>query len=257
MLFDLTGPRKHVVRVVYAILAILMGGSLFLAVGPFNLTEIIDTENSTSATASLDDQAERIEKRLLKDSEDEALLLNLTRTRILAGNTLVEADPETGATVISPEARAEFQRGLQAWSKYVKSAAAEPNATVAQLAGRAFFNLAETSGSLGEIEDNLKGAATAQQLAAESQPNLNSLSTLAIYEYFNGNFAAADKAVKQAAKEASSETAAKEVEKQLAPYRERGKAWQKQKQKLAKEQSKRGREELEGGFGGFGGGLTP
>ncbi len=37
MLFDIRGRRKHVVRVVYAILALLMGASLFLVVGPFNI----------------------------------------------------------------------------------------------------------------------------------------------------------------------------------------------------------------------------
>ena len=37
MLFDIRGRRKHVVRVVYAILAILMGASLFLVVGPVRL----------------------------------------------------------------------------------------------------------------------------------------------------------------------------------------------------------------------------
>ena len=41
MLFDIRGRRKHVLRVVYAILALLMGGSLFLVVGPFNLAELI------------------------------------------------------------------------------------------------------------------------------------------------------------------------------------------------------------------------
>lgn len=256
MLFDLTGRRKHIVRVVYAILAVLMGGSLFLAVGPFNLPELIDTGSSTSATSSLDDQAERIEERLRSHPNDEALLLNLARTRILAGNTLVESNPETGATVVSPEARAEFEQGLGAWNRYIKGAK-EPNATVGQLAGRAYFNLAETSGSLGEIEENLKGAAAAQRVAAKSQPNLNSLSTLAIYEYFNGNFAAGDKAVKQAAGKAESKVAAKEIEDQMAAYRKRGKAWQKQSQKIAKEQRKRGREELESGFGGFGAGLAP
>jgi hypothetical protein len=256
MLFDLTGKRKHVVRVVYAILAVLMGGSLFLAVGPFNLAEIVDTGGSTSATSALDDQAERIEGRLQKDPKDEGQLLALARTRILAGNTLIEQDPETGVTVVTPEARAEFEQGLQAWNKYLKAADAEPSANVAQMVGRAYFSLAETSALINEIEENIAKATAAQRLVAESQPSLNSLSTLAIYEYFNGDFAAADKAVKQAAEFAPSKAAAKGVEEQLAAYRKRGKQWEKQKQKAAKEQSKRGREQLEGGFGGFGTGAA-
>jgi len=34
MLFDIRGRRKNVVKVVYAILAVMMGASLFLVVGP-------------------------------------------------------------------------------------------------------------------------------------------------------------------------------------------------------------------------------
>jgi tetratricopeptide (TPR) repeat protein len=253
MLFDLTGKRKHVVRVVYAILALLMGGSLFLAVGPFNLAEVINTGEEVSTISALEDDAERIEERLRQDPEDEGQLLNLARTRVLAGNSLVEQDPETGVKVISPEAQAQFERGLRAWKEYLEVVKDEPSATLAQLVGNAYFSLAETSALIGEIEDNIAQAAAAQRLAAESQPSLNSLSTLAIYEYFNGNFAAADKAVKQAAKSAPSKAAEREIEKQLAEYRKRGKQWEKQKQKAAKEQSKRGREELEGGFGGLGG----
>ena len=267
MLFDLqSGRRRGVVRVIYAFLALLMGGGLiFFGVGSGAGGGLLEglgiggESGSTSATSALDDQAERVEQRLRANPEDEALLLALSRARITAGSTLLETDPETGVSIVSPEARAEFEKGLQAWDEYVKSAEGEPNAIVAQMAARAHFNLAETSGTLSEIEASIESAAAAQALAAKSQPSVNTLSTLAIFEYFNGNFAAADAAVKQAAKSAPSKSTAKQVEKQLAAYRKRGKEWQKQRQKLAKEQSKRGREELEGGFEGLGGGasLTP
>ena len=41
MLFDIRGRRKHVVKVVYAILALLMGASLFLVVGPVNIGSLL------------------------------------------------------------------------------------------------------------------------------------------------------------------------------------------------------------------------
>ena len=63
MLFDIRGRRKHVVRVVYAILALLMGASLFLVVGPFNIGNLINSGSSANSTAKvLDEQAERIER---------------------------------------------------------------------------------------------------------------------------------------------------------------------------------------------------
>ena len=53
MLFDIRGKRKHVVRVVYAILALLMGASLFLVVGPVNIGSLLG--NSTSSADATQD----------------------------------------------------------------------------------------------------------------------------------------------------------------------------------------------------------
>ena len=61
MVFDIRGRRKHVVRVVYAILALLMGASLFLVVGPFNIGNLVGNGSSTNASQILNEQAERIE----------------------------------------------------------------------------------------------------------------------------------------------------------------------------------------------------
>ncbi len=71
MLFDTRGKRKHVIRVVYAILALLMGASLFLVVGPFNLAELTGGSDGGSANEVFEEQAERIEGRLAKDPQDE------------------------------------------------------------------------------------------------------------------------------------------------------------------------------------------
>ena len=50
MLFDIRGRRKHVVRVVYAILALLMGASLFLVVGPFSIGSLVGNGGATDAS---------------------------------------------------------------------------------------------------------------------------------------------------------------------------------------------------------------
>jgi hypothetical protein len=65
MLFDIRGRRKHVIRVVYAILALLMGTSLFLVVGPVNIGQLLGNSTTTSnSTGIFDEEAERIEERL-------------------------------------------------------------------------------------------------------------------------------------------------------------------------------------------------
>src|ERR1044072_2501328 len=69
MLFDLRGGRRGaVVKVVYALLAVLMGLSLFLVIGGFNLAELFNSSNSTGDAAKpYEEQAARIETKLRKE----------------------------------------------------------------------------------------------------------------------------------------------------------------------------------------------
>ena len=68
LVFDTRGKRKHVVRVVYAILALLMGGSLFLVVGAgqHRLAARQLEQLQQRQPRCFDEQAERIERRLAK-----------------------------------------------------------------------------------------------------------------------------------------------------------------------------------------------
>lgn len=252
MLFDIRGRRKHVVRVVYAILALLMGASLFLVVGPFNIGNLVGG-GTTNAAKVLQEQSERTEQKLRREPENETLLLALTRSRITAANSLTEVNPETGLTSLTPEGRQELERGVEAWGSYLKQAK-EPRANTALLVSQAYFSLAESpSSGFEEVVENIEGAARTQRLAAEAQPTINSLTTLAIYEYYAGNFAAGDKAVKQAEAKAPTKAEAKEVGKQMAEYRKRGQAFEKQKQLAEKEEAKTGKERLQNPLGGLSG----
>jgi hypothetical protein len=252
MLFDIRGRRKHVVRVVYAILALLMGASLFLVVGPFNVANLIGGGSSTSAAKVLQEQAERTEQKLHREPQSETLLLALTRQRISAANSLTEVNSETGATQLTAEGRQELQRGIEAWGSYLKQTK-EPRVNTALLVSSGYFSLAEGSASVEEASENVEGAAKTQRIAAEAQPTINSLTTLAIYEYYAGNFAAGDKAVKQAEAKAPSKAEAKEIGKQMAEYRKRGKAFEEVKKKAAKEEAKFGKERLQNPLGGLSG----
>ncbi len=49
MVFDIRGRRRHVVKAVYAILAILMAASLFLVTGVFNPNTLFGTSSGESA----------------------------------------------------------------------------------------------------------------------------------------------------------------------------------------------------------------
>jgi hypothetical protein len=250
LLFDTRGKRKHVIRVVYAILALLMGASLFLVVGPVNIGSLLgNSGTTTSAAKALDEQAERIERRLAKDPTNEQMLLALTRARINAANSQLETNSETGASVVTPEAHADFEAGSAAWNRYLKQTDA-PSPTAAQLVAGTFFRLAEAgSTSLSEIQSNVGQAATAQKVAAEQRPSLGSLSTLAIYEYFSGDIAAGEKAMKQAMAKASSKSEAKSVEEQLVAYRKRAQKFQQSLRRAEKQAKKLGKERLQNPLG--------
>lgn len=251
MLFDIRGRRRHVVRVVYAILAVLMGASLFLVVGPFNVGNLINNSSTTSAGAVLQEQVERMEAKLAKEPENEALLASLTRTHLAAANAFSEKDPATGATILTHEGHNELEGAVRAWNRYLKQAGSV-NPTVASLMARGYFGLAETSGDLGESQGYVKKAADTQSLAAKGQPTVNSLSTLAIYEYYTGDFATGDAAAKKA-EEIAPKSQRPEVKKQMAEFRKRGKEFEQQKKEFAKTEREQGKESLKNPFGELGG----
>ena len=252
MLFDIRGRRKHVVRVVYAILALLMGASLFLVVGPFNIGNLVGNGSSTSAAKVLQEQAERTEQKLRREPESEALLLALTRQRISAANSLTEVNSQTGATEPTPEGLQELERGVDAWASYLKQTK-EPRPNTALLVAQGYFSLALASGNFEEAIEKIESAGKSQRIAAEAQPTINSLTNLAIFEYYAGNFAAGDKAVKEAEAKAPSKAEAKEIGKQMVEYRKRGKGIQEQKKSSEKEEAKVGKERLQNPLGGLSG----
>src|SRR5436190_9601302 len=149
MLFDIRGRRRHVVRVVYAILALLMGASLFLVVGPFNVGSLINNTSTTNAGEVLQEQAQRLEAKLRREPESETLLASLTRTHLAAANAFSEKDPATGATVLLPEGHRELEQATATWKRYLKQADSV-NPTVATLMARGYFGLAETAAALPE-----------------------------------------------------------------------------------------------------------
>ncbi len=249
MLFDIRGRRRHVVKVVYAVLALLMGASLFLVVGPFNLGEALNTGGAKSATEALEDQAERIEGRLRKEPGNENLLLSLSRSRINAGNTLTETDPETGLPETTPEAKIHFEKAVESWERYVEKAG-EPNPGAASLVAGTYFQLAETAETVVETEDYVSGAAQAQEMAAKARPSVGALSTLAIYAYYDGNFALGDKASARVEKLLPRDQA-KSAKQQLATFRKRGKAYNKEVRRILASGRGQGKEQFENTLGGL------
>jgi hypothetical protein len=238
MVFDTGGRRRGVVKVVYAILALLMGFSLLLVVGPAPLQELFGVKNSvSSAAAQFEEQAERTERKLKKSPENPQLLLSLTRARINAGNSLAESNPETGAIAYTPESRQQLQAASESWSRYLK-ATDKPNSGAAQVAAQALFGLAQTSRTGAEAEANVRSAEQAQQIVAEARPSLGSLSTLAIYRLYSFDYEGAAEAQKKASTYANTKFERENLGNELDQIAKRGHEFQKQLAEIEKEAKK-------------------
>jgi hypothetical protein len=254
MVFDIRGRRRHVVKAVYAILAVLMGASLFLVTGVLNPSTLFGTSNGESATSSLEEQATRIEAKLAKSPEDENTLLNLTRTRINIANTMVTNGAFESQDGVE-EVKQELAQASEDWSKYLK-AAKEPSPGLAIQVSPALFQLAQLASTGEEALVNVKAATEAQEIVAKARPSLNSLSTLGIDQAFSQEYKAASKSIEEATKFASTkfereslENKYEEVEKQAKEF---GKGLQAEKA-AAQQSSTAGKEALENPLNSLGG----
>jgi hypothetical protein len=239
MLFDIRGRRKNVVKVVYAVLAILMGASLFVAVGPFNIGELFNQESAGSAAEPFEEQQERIEVKLKKDPDNPDLLLSLARAQVNTGNALVTIEPN-GERTMTLDALQEYQQASGTWSEYLE-ATDKPSASAAQLMAPALLSLAEMSRSYNESLSNLDAAVQAQKIVAEQRPSINAFSTLALYTYFTGDFAAADKARAEAEKFAKGKLEQESLDTQLDEAKKRAEGFQKEVKEFERESKKAGK----------------
>ena len=251
MLFDLRGKRRNVVKVVYAILAVLMGLSLLLIAGPLPFGDIFGAEDAQEvAREQAEEQQQRIEVKLNKDPEDPQLLLTLTRAQIQAGGQLVE-EVAPGQLALTVEGRQEYEKAASTWEEYL-AATDEPSPALAQQMANTFLTLAQTSPSGPEAETNINAWAEAQKIFAKERPSLGSLSTLALYLPFTFDFAAAKQAANEAKKYATSKFQREQIDNQLEEAEKNARAFQKSLKE--EEQLNQQLEESQSGGGAEGGG---
>jgi hypothetical protein len=259
MLFDLRGKRKRFIQVIYATLAVLMGGGLiFFGIGSDVQGGLFDafSDSSGGVTTSFADEADEIEEKLRRDPRNEQLLAQLIRARYSAGNSGIVVD-ETGQQSVSEEARQQFELATDAWDRYLKVAGKDPDPNVALLAANIAFLLAQSSTSTDEAEANLATAAEAQEFVAQNRPNVGTLSTLASYRYYNLDFKGGDATTQRALEQANNKRQRKSIKRQLDQIRKSAKQFEKQV-KAANKAGGKGGEALEDPLGGLaGGGTTP
>lgn len=193
MLFDIRGRRRNVVKVIYATLAVLMGLSLLITVGPFSIGELFGNPSTGTSEAAerLEDEAAQIETKLVKEPGNEDLLLRLTRNQVSTANILAEAGLQ-GEVVINSDSYQQFQKANSSWNEYLE-ATDEPSTSAAQLMSTAMFTVASSgSPTFAEAASNVEAAAEAQQIVAEQRPNPGSLFTAALYTLYTFDYAKAE-----------------------------------------------------------------
>ena len=254
MLFDLRGRRKRVVQVVYALLAVMMGASLFLVVGPVNLGDLVGGGSSTSASSVSLDRAAELDKKVAKDPKNQALLLALTKERITAGNNLAQIDPQTQAAIPTAESAQQYQLAADAWHRYLKTKPKPPNPNVALLIANSLLSLAQTATTPEEATADAADAANAQLIYAQARPSAGAFSTLAYYSYAALDFKQGDAASLQAQAQANSAAERKQVKQTLAGIRKQAKKYQQQLAALKKAQKGQAKQQLQNPLGGLSGG---
>lgn len=141
---------------------------------------------------------------------------------------------------------------LETWNRYLQQTDGEAGANIAELAGETFFKLVEIgTTNPSEAAANAAGAARALRIAGRQRPTLYTLSNLAVYEYFNGEYAAGDRAAMGAAEDIA-KAQSKGVIAQLDEYRERSETFVRQVRRGARKLRESGEEELSSPIKGYG-----
>ncbi|HEY7150611.1 MAG TPA: hypothetical protein VH391_02920 [Solirubrobacterales bacterium] len=228
MLFDLRGNRRRLVQVVYSLLAAsFLIGFVFLGIGTGGIGSVSDLfggGDGGSTSSQFDSQISSAQAELQKDPKDTAALLKLAENEWFKAKSGVSQDPSTGQiTGISDDAHTALGQSADAWAKYLKVNKGKPDSGVANEMTQVYVLL-----------NDAPGAAKAQQIVAEDQPNQNTYGTLALYLYAGNDIAGGDAAAKKAVSLAPKSTQ-KQVKQQLDQTRAQA---VKAKQQQAKAQKK-------------------
>jgi hypothetical protein len=180
MLFDLRGAgRRRTVKVIYILLAFLMGGGLVLfGIGGSVSGGLIDaiTERSGGGDNSTD-RFRKDEKAALvrtqANPQDAAAWAALARARFQVAGQGENFDPAKGT--FTNAGTAKLQAAGQAWDRYLALNPKKPDDRVASLMVQAF-------GALNKPDK----AAQAQEVITQARPTASTFTQLAIFAYQAG-----------------------------------------------------------------------
>jgi hypothetical protein len=180
MLFDLRGAgRRRTVKVIYILLAFLMGGGLVLfGIGGSVSGGLIDaiTERSGGGDNGTDRFRKAEKAALVKtqaNPQDAAAWAALARARFQVAGQGENFDPAKGT--FTNAGTAKLQAAGQAWDRYLALNPKKPDDRVASLMVQAY-------GALNKPDK----AAQAQEVITQARPTASTFTQLAIFAYQAG-----------------------------------------------------------------------
>jgi hypothetical protein len=195
MLFDLRGRgRRNTIKVIYIMLAFLMGGGLVLfGIGGDTSGGLVDA--LTGAGSAPDTSQKRFEKQertalaaTKADPTDEAAWAQLVRSRVQLSTVGERYDANSDS--YTAEGKAKLEQAATAWDSYLAldPKDAEEKSSLASLMVRTFVSL-----------DQLDKATVAQEVVAEARGDApGPYSQLAVLAYQAGQTRKGDLAAKKA-----------------------------------------------------------
>ncbi|HEY6691740.1 MAG TPA: hypothetical protein VI006_02745 [Solirubrobacteraceae bacterium] len=181
MLFDLRGAgRRTTVKVVYVLLAVLMGGGLILfGIGGSvsgGLIDAITQQDSTSSTGNEEFQrrAAAAQQKAAANPKDAAAWAEAARTRYQLALSGDNFDQNTGE--FSAAGKAQLQIAARDWEKHVALKPNQPNDNVAGIMVNVYAQ---------GLNEPAKAVA-AQEIVAEARPKPKTYANLAVLAYQAG-----------------------------------------------------------------------
>jgi hypothetical protein len=241
MLFDLRSPgRRNLIRVVYAGLAVLLGGGLvFFGIGGSGGGLLSDPGGGGGDGGNLfEDQISDAEETLQQNPQDTTALAELVALHFQAGSNQIEVDQESGTQSLTEEGEQQLQQSADAWDRYLKQTqkgGGQADTSTASVAFQLFSLLANVSFSkaqgassgteaLADANDAVTSwsdAAEAQRILVDAQPGTPAYVRLAQFLYLAGDIERGDQAAAQATQAAKGNERAA-IEQQLKQAKTQG-----------------------------------
>ncbi len=141
MLFDLRGRgRRRTIQVIYASLALLMGGGLvFFGIGgetSGGLFDAFQSESGVSADKTLEKRLDTLEERTRRNPRDARSWSELARLRIQMAGTGENFDQVN--QVYTNKGKDELRRAVVAWERYLALKPERPDPNIANQMVRAY-----------------------------------------------------------------------------------------------------------------------